>query len=144
MKRKDANEDEEDVRAAPKHWNQAKARFCLTREELAMDETARGRKIKRRSLDKLPLHETAAQVKKVKHEIRERYACLFGEVPLPPVEASRAKKSERAQYESHSMTQIIRPQPRRACRGEGLHVGTSYDKEDSSEQEAQATTLPHL
>ena len=54
---------------------------------------------------------TAAQTKKVKHEIRERYAWLFGEVPLPPVEAPGAKKSERAQYESDSITEHHRDDP---------------------------------
>ena len=148
------------MRAAPKHWNQAKARFGLTPEELAMAKEAgfqpgiNGRvgeweEIKRRSLDTLPLGATAAQTKKVKHEIRERYAWLFGEVPLPPVEAPGAKKSERAQYESDSMTELtatiptdLRQQVALGCvrRGLGLDEGVRAALE--SHFPPAADTLP--
>ena len=160
MKRKDVNENEEDVRTAPKHWNQAKARFGLTPEELAMakeagfnpvsmDVSARGRKIRRRSLDTLPLRATAAQTKKVKHEIRERYAWLFGEVPLPPVEAPRAKKSDGAQYESDSITELtatiptdLRQQVALGCVRRGLSLDEGVRAALESHFPPAADTLP--
>ena len=98
-------------------WKRAAARFRLTPEELAMakdlvftplrmDEVAMGRKIKRRNPNKLPLRATTAQVKQIKHEIREYYAALFGEVPLPPVEPSRVKKSEEEAWFAGCVTKL--------------------------------------
>jgi len=98
-------------------WKRATARFRLTPEELAMakdlvftpllmDEVAMGRKIKRRNPNKLPLRATSAQVKQIKHEIREYYAALFGEVPLPPVEPSRVKKSEKETWFAGCVTKL--------------------------------------
>ena len=68
-------------------WNRARARFHLNDDQLAMaqatqftptlmDEVATGRRIKRSPYDKLPLHATPGQIKKIKRLIRERYAAL--------------------------------------------------------------------
>jgi hypothetical protein len=66
-------------------WNRARARFHLSETELAMaratdfnprvmDEAATGRRTERRPHDKLPLHATPGQIKRIKRLIRERYA----------------------------------------------------------------------
>jgi hypothetical protein len=66
-------------------WNRARARFHLNGDQLAMaqatgftptlmDEVATGRRIKRSPHDKLPLHATPGQTKKIKRLIRERHA----------------------------------------------------------------------
>jgi len=66
-------------------WNEAKQRFHLNDEQLAMaqaieftpilmDDVAMGKCIKRSPYDPLPRHATPGQVKKVQRAIRERYA----------------------------------------------------------------------
>ena len=81
-------------------WRRAAARFHLTPEEVAMakaagftptlmDEVATGRRIKRRVHDKLPTRAMPGQIKRVKQEIRKRYAAK--------VEAKSAAGSSAAQ-----------------------------------------------
>ena len=82
-------------------WNRAKSRFHLSPEELAkaqaieftpalMDEMAMGRCIRRSPYDKLPMHATPGQIKKIKRAIRERYAAKIESkqaqlVPITPI-----------------------------------------------------------
>src|SRR5512135_947048 len=71
--------------SSKRQWKDAKQRFHLNDEELAMaqameftpvlmDEVAIGKCIKRSPHDPLPRHATPSQIKRVKRAIRERYA----------------------------------------------------------------------
>jgi len=82
-------------------WNWAMNRFHLSPEELAkaqaieftpalMDEMAMGRCIRRSPYDKLPMHATPGQIKKIKRAIRERFAAKIESkqgqlVPITPI-----------------------------------------------------------
>ena len=89
-------------------WRDAAKRFRLSPEELAMakatdftpalmDEMAMGRCIRRSPYDKLPLHATPGQIKKIKRAIRERFAAKFESkqgplVPIAPIFVSAQLK----------------------------------------------------
>ena len=161
MKRKRANENEEDVRAAPKR---SKTRQVEVWPHPRRAGDGQGGGVQpgingrvgegeenqaERPFDTLPFDGTTAQTKKVKHEIREGYAWLFGEVPLAPVEASRAKKSEGAQYESDSITDLtatiptdLRQQVALGCVRRGLSLDEGVRAALESHFPPAADTLP--
>jgi hypothetical protein len=101
-----------------KVWGRALARFRLSLEELAMakaaeftptlmDEVARGRKIKRSVHDKLPLHATVSQAKRIKREIRARYDTLVGATAPPPAAGpSPARKAKEAKLAAQGKAKL--------------------------------------
>ena len=83
--RKQKKPSKNQPRSSKRQWQDAKQRFHLNDEELAMaqameftpvlmDEVAMGKCIKRSPHDLLPRHATPSQIKRVKRAIRERYA----------------------------------------------------------------------
>lgn len=100
-----------------KVWGRAVARFHLSPEELAMakaadftpalmDEVATGRKIKRGIHDKLPLHAKPGQVKRIKQEIRERYAARLCGAPPPAAEPTPLQKARAEQLAAQGRAKL--------------------------------------
>ena len=78
-----------------------------------MEEVATGRRVKRGMYDKLPSRRaTPGQIRRVKHEIRVRYAARYGDAPPPvvePAELQRKNKEERLRARGQAKLTVTLP-----------------------------------